>query len=135
MLRFLEEDPAATAIFIYPTKVCPGNVLLVGRCWLTRAPQALAQDQRLALEQLLYSCPGLEHIKVYNYDGDTPQELRAGQLSALARGKVIDVWIGIRESASVIFTNFVRSTDYNPVRWATDLSDRIGYASRFYTAA
>ncbi|TFY60626.1 hypothetical protein EVJ58_g5016 [Rhodofomes roseus] len=52
--------------------------------------QALAQDQRLALEQLLYTCPGLEHIKVYNYDGDTPQELRAG----------------IRESASVIFTNF-----------------------------
>ncbi|KAI0736617.1 P-loop containing nucleoside triphosphate hydrolase protein [Fomitopsis betulina] len=71
VLRFLEEDSCTTAIFIYPTK-------------------ALAQDQRLALEQLLYSCPGLEHIKVYNYDGDTPQELRAG----------------IRESASVIFTNF-----------------------------
>ncbi|KAH9930993.1 P-loop containing nucleoside triphosphate hydrolase protein [Fomitopsis serialis] len=71
VLRFLEEDPTSTAMFIYPTK-------------------ALAQDQRLALEQLLYSCPGLEHIQVYNYDGDTPQEARAG----------------IRESASVIFTNF-----------------------------
>ncbi|OCH95579.1 P-loop containing nucleoside triphosphate hydrolase protein [Obba rivulosa] len=71
VLKFLEEDSQATAMFIYPTK-------------------ALAQDQRIALEQLLYYCPGLEHTKVYNYDGDTPQELRAG----------------IRESASVIFTNF-----------------------------
>ncbi|CDO70744.1 hypothetical protein BN946_scf184798.g59 [Trametes cinnabarina] len=33
---------------------------------------------------------GLEHIKVSTYDGDTPQELRAG----------------IRDTASVIFTNF-----------------------------
>ena len=40
--------------------------------------KALAQDQRAALEQLLYSCPGLEHVKVSTYDGDTPQELRAG---------------------------------------------------------
>ncbi|KIJ60621.1 hypothetical protein HYDPIDRAFT_32044 [Hydnomerulius pinastri MD-312] len=68
LLRLLEEDPSATAIFVYPTK-------------------ALAQDQRTALEQLLWSCPGLHHIKVANYDGDTPQEQ-------------------IRESASVIFTNF-----------------------------
>ncbi|KAI8998791.1 DEAD/H helicase [Trametes punicea] len=71
LLQFLEADPHSTAIFIYPTK-------------------ALAQDQRGALEQLLYACPGLEHIKVSTYDGDTPQELRAG----------------IRETASVIFTNF-----------------------------
>ncbi|KAI0664969.1 P-loop containing nucleoside triphosphate hydrolase protein [Cubamyces menziesii] len=71
LLQFLETDPQSTAIFIYPTK-------------------ALAQDQRAALEQLLYACPGLEHIKVLTYDGDTPQDLRAG----------------IRESASVIFTNF-----------------------------
>ncbi|EMD38568.1 hypothetical protein CERSUDRAFT_82843 [Gelatoporia subvermispora B] len=71
VLKALQEDHQSTAMFIYPTK-------------------ALAQDQRIALEQLLYSCPGLEHIKVYNYDGDTAQELRAG----------------IRENASVIFTNF-----------------------------
>ncbi|KAI0336366.1 DEAD/H helicase [Cubamyces sp. BRFM 1775] len=71
LLQFLETDPQSTAIFIYPTK-------------------ALAQDQRAALEQLLFACPGLEHIKVSTYDGDTPQDLRAG----------------IRESASVIFTNF-----------------------------
>ncbi|KAH9901228.1 DEAD/H helicase [Cubamyces lactineus] len=71
LLQFLETDPHSTAIFIYPTK-------------------ALAQDQRAALEQLLYACPGLEHIKVSTYDGDTPQDLRAG----------------IRENASVIFTNF-----------------------------
>ncbi|KAL7283261.1 hypothetical protein ACG7TL_002690 [Trametes sanguinea] len=71
LLQFLESDPHSTAIFIYPTK-------------------ALAQDQRAALEQLLYSCPGLEHIQVSTYDGDTPQELRAG----------------IRDTASVIFTNF-----------------------------
>ncbi|KAH9946253.1 P-loop containing nucleoside triphosphate hydrolase protein [Epithele typhae] len=71
LLCFLQAEPQSTAIFIYPTK-------------------ALAQDQRTALEQLLYSCPGLQHIKVATYDGDTPQELRPV----------------IRESASVIFTNF-----------------------------
>jgi DEAD/DEAH box helicase domain-containing protein len=62
--------------------------------------QALAQDQRAALEQLLLCCPGLEHIKVRlsdvqswfrgcyhlnsvqvaTYDGDTPKELRQGLL-------------------------------------------------------
>ncbi|KAI0670538.1 DEAD/H helicase [Trametes maxima] len=71
LLQSLEMDPQSTAMFIYPTK-------------------ALAQDQRAALEQLLYACPGLEHIKVFTYDGDTPQELRAG----------------IRDTASVVFTNF-----------------------------
>ncbi|KAI0703572.1 P-loop containing nucleoside triphosphate hydrolase protein [Cytidiella melzeri] len=71
LMRFLEQNPQSTAIFIYPTK-------------------ALAQDQRQALQQLLYSCPGLEHIQVATYDGDTPQDERKR----------------IRESASVIFTNF-----------------------------
>ncbi|KAI1787885.1 P-loop containing nucleoside triphosphate hydrolase protein [Ganoderma leucocontextum] len=71
LLQFLEADTDSTAIFIYPTK-------------------ALAQDQRAALEQLLYYCPGLQHVKVSTYDGDTPQELRSG----------------IRETSSVIFTNF-----------------------------
>ncbi|KAJ7590973.1 DEAD/H helicase [Mycena floridula] len=71
LLRFLQENPNSTAIFVYPTK-------------------ALAQDQRAALEQLLSACPGLEHIQVANYDGDTPKESRAE----------------IRKTASVIFTNF-----------------------------
>ncbi|SJL04493.1 related to helicases [Armillaria ostoyae] len=66
-----KEDPEATAIFVYPTK-------------------ALAQDQRGALEQLLCACPGLQHVKVSTYDGDTPQDKRKG----------------IRETASVILTNF-----------------------------
>ncbi|KAJ3762940.1 DEAD/H helicase [Lentinula raphanica] len=71
LLMLLEKDPHATAIFVYPTK-------------------ALAQDQRTAMENLLNSCPNLEHIQVSTYDGDTPNEKRAG----------------IRASASVIFTNF-----------------------------
>lgn len=71
LLKFLEESSNATAIFIYPTK-------------------ALAQDQRTALEQLLWACPGLQHIKVATYDGDTAQDHRRS----------------IRETASVIFTNF-----------------------------
>ncbi|KAG1882994.1 hypothetical protein F4604DRAFT_1953038 [Suillus subluteus] len=71
LLKFLEENSSATAIFIYPTK-------------------ALAQDQHTALEQLLWACPGLQHIKVATYDGDTPQDHRRT----------------IRETASVIFTNF-----------------------------
>ncbi|GJE86964.1 DEAD/DEAH box helicase [Phanerochaete sordida] len=52
--------------------------------------KALAQDQKQALEQLLAACPGMESINVATYDGDTPQEERRA----------------IRESASVIFTNF-----------------------------
>ncbi|GLB35145.1 putative DNA replication factor CDT1 like [Lyophyllum shimeji] len=71
VLRFLEDDASATAIFIYPTK-------------------ALAQDQRGAMEKLISNCPGVQHLKVATYDGDTPQERRAE----------------IRETASVIFTNF-----------------------------
>ncbi|KAF7440973.1 hypothetical protein PC9H_001322 [Pleurotus ostreatus] len=71
VLRFLEEDASATAIFVYPTK-------------------ALAQDQKTAMERLLVSCPGLEHIQVATYDGDTLSEYRTG----------------IREAASIIFTNF-----------------------------
>ncbi|TFK54805.1 P-loop containing nucleoside triphosphate hydrolase protein [Heliocybe sulcata] len=57
ILRYLEEDGAATALLIYPTK-------------------ALAQDQKLALEKLLGACSGLEHVTIATYDGDTPQEAR-----------------------------------------------------------
>ncbi|KAJ7445770.1 P-loop containing nucleoside triphosphate hydrolase protein [Mycena galericulata] len=77
VLQYLEANSHSTALFVYPTK-------------------ALAQDQRAALEQLTACCPGLEHLKasglhlIATYDGDTPREYRAG----------------IRETASVIFTNF-----------------------------
>uniref|UniRef100_A0A0W0G829 Phosphoglycerate kinase n=1 Tax=Moniliophthora roreri TaxID=221103 RepID=A0A0W0G829_MONRR len=71
LLKFLEENPSSTAILVYPTK-------------------ALAQDQKASLEVLLGAYPGLDHIRVATYDGDTPKELRAG----------------IRENCSVIFTNF-----------------------------
>ncbi|KAL1758264.1 hypothetical protein FB107DRAFT_207459 [Schizophyllum commune] len=70
-LRCLLEDASSRAIFVYPTK-------------------ALAQDQKAALQQLLGSCAGLEHIQVDTYDGDTPQDRRRQ----------------IRERASIIFTNF-----------------------------
>ncbi|KAH9079220.1 P-loop containing nucleoside triphosphate hydrolase protein [Lactarius deliciosus] len=71
LLRILEQDEGAKALFIYPTK-------------------ALAQDQKAALEQLLACCPGLEHIPISTYDGDTPQDARPT----------------IRDTASVLFTNY-----------------------------
>ncbi|KAH9060057.1 P-loop containing nucleoside triphosphate hydrolase protein [Lactarius vividus] len=70
LLHILEQDEGAKALFIYPTK-------------------ALAQDQKAALEQLLACCPGLEHIPISTYDGDTPQDARPT----------------IRDTASVLFTN------------------------------
>jgi len=52
-------------------------------CWISYYfPQALAQDQRTALEQLLWACHGLQHIKVATYDGDTPQEYRRSKSPA-----------------------------------------------------
>ncbi|EKM82852.1 hypothetical protein AGABI1DRAFT_125317 [Agaricus bisporus var. burnettii JB137-S8] len=71
ILKFLEDDIEAKAICIYPTK-------------------ALEQDQKASLETMIQNCPGLEHIRVSTYDGDTPQEQRPT----------------IREESSVIFTNF-----------------------------
>ncbi|EAU88392.2 DEAD/H helicase [Coprinopsis cinerea okayama7 len=71
LLMALEQDPSATAIFVYPTK-------------------ALAQDQKASLEQLIFTCRGLNRLTVATYDGDTAQDER----------------IKIRETASVIFTNF-----------------------------
>lgn len=43
--------------------------------------QALAQDQRLAMDQLLRKCPSLDEIQVFTYDGDTPKEKREGVFS------------------------------------------------------
>lgn len=56
-LKAFEKDPAATAIYIYPTK-------------------ALAQDQKRGLADLLRACEHLEHIKIATFDGDTPREDR-----------------------------------------------------------
>jgi hypothetical protein len=69
--------------------------------------QALAQDQRTALEQLLWACPGLQHIKVATYDGDTPQDHRRGKPATFCVWHLV-ISPAIRETASVIFTNFVR---------------------------
>ncbi len=77
--------------------------------------QALAQDQRAALEQLLYSCPGLQHVKISTYDGDTPQELRSGTSNSPpyrpsythSSNRAHAGHVVIRETSSVIFTNFV----------------------------
>ncbi|KAF9511370.1 hypothetical protein BS47DRAFT_1298934 [Hydnum rufescens UP504] len=52
--------------------------------------KALAQDQKAALQQLLTRCTGLDHVRIETYDGDTPQDQRSI----------------IRETASIIFTNF-----------------------------
>ncbi|KZV84071.1 hypothetical protein EXIGLDRAFT_727691, partial [Exidia glandulosa HHB12029] len=71
VLEFLEENIESTALFVYPTK-------------------ALAQDQKQAMEQLLFSCTGLENVKVATYDGDTPADQRRG----------------IRDNASIVFANF-----------------------------
>ncbi|KAL0071661.1 ATP-dependent 3'-5' DNA helicase [Marasmius tenuissimus] len=88
LLRFLEENPSSTAIFVYPTKVSLS--FLDSEKTRNDVTKALAQDQKASLERLLSACPGLEHIEVATYDGDTPTEKRRG----------------IRETASVIFTNF-----------------------------
>lgn len=108
VLRFLEEDADATAMFIFPTK-------------------ALAQDQKATLVQLLTQCPGLEHVQVIygmsmsvyginaitqvaTYDGDTPQEERRGWHLSIPESSAIDLAgtsLAIRDKASVIFTNFV----------------------------
>ncbi|PPQ78161.1 hypothetical protein CVT25_015494 [Psilocybe cyanescens] len=71
LLAYLNEDLHSTAILVFPTK-------------------ALAQDQKASLSNLFQICPGLEHLKVATYDGDTPYELRTE----------------IRDTASVILTNF-----------------------------
>ncbi|KAL1683546.1 hypothetical protein EV122DRAFT_286287 [Schizophyllum commune] len=76
-----------TAQLIYCRCTVPTHPLYTSS---SHVPQALAQDQKAALQQLLGSCAGLEHIQVDTYDGDTPQDSRRQ----------------IRERASIIFTNF-----------------------------
>ncbi|KAK9370101.1 hypothetical protein V1509DRAFT_618524 [Lipomyces kononenkoae] len=57
ILRALEQDCDATAIYIFPTK-------------------ALAQDQKRALQNILRLMPSLNNVVVDTYDGDTPKEDR-----------------------------------------------------------
>lgn len=57
VLQALEQDPHATALYIFPTK-------------------ALAQDQRRLFQELISAVPELAHHVVATYDGDTPQEER-----------------------------------------------------------
>lgn len=57
VVKALEEDPRARAIFVFPTK-------------------ALAQDQGRGLRELIGFMPGMEDVKVETYDGDTPWEER-----------------------------------------------------------
>jgi DEAD/DEAH box helicase domain-containing protein len=56
-LQAFEQDPEATAIYIYPTK-------------------ALAQDQKRGLSELLACCDHLDSIKIATFDGDTPKQDR-----------------------------------------------------------
>ncbi|KAG6849336.1 hypothetical protein H0H93_009302 [Arthromyces matolae] len=89
-LQFLEADPHSTAIFVFPTKVSLPLLMSSPFNLLHDLLQALAQDQKASMEQLVSTCPGLQHLKVATYDGDTPPEVRPE----------------LRESSSVIFTNF-----------------------------
>ncbi|KAI5481435.1 DNA/RNA helicase, DEAD/DEAH box type [Pseudohyphozyma bogoriensis] len=57
MLKALENDPASTGIYIFPTK-------------------ALAQDQMRGLRDLLAGWEELEHVKIATFDGDTAREDR-----------------------------------------------------------
>ncbi|GAA6014536.1 hypothetical protein JCM10207_001638 [Rhodosporidiobolus poonsookiae] len=57
VVRALEDDQEATALYVFPTK-------------------ALAQDQKRSLGELVAAVEGLEHVRVATFDGDTPKEDR-----------------------------------------------------------
>ena len=59
VLQTLLADPAARALYLFPTK-------------------ALAQDQTAALNQFLEAMGALEQVPVRTYDGDTARSQRAG---------------------------------------------------------
>ena len=59
ILSRLAADPTACALYLTPTK-------------------ALGSDQLLAVERLVRACPSLKGVQPAPYDGDTPQEARAG---------------------------------------------------------
>lgn len=57
VVQALEEDPDATALYVFPTK-------------------ALAQDQKRSLGELVSGVDGLEGVKIATFDGDTPRDDR-----------------------------------------------------------
>jgi len=68
VLQTLLEDPAAKAVYLFPTK-------------------ALSQDQQAELNEVLLG--GELPVKIFTYDGDTPQSIR----------------ISVREQGRVVITN------------------------------
>jgi DEAD/DEAH box helicase domain-containing protein len=70
VLHALEQDNLSRAMYIFPTK-------------------ALAQDQKRSLKDMLAYMPGLQHVLVETFDGDTPMQERNL----------------IREEGRIIFTN------------------------------
>lgn len=70
VMHALERDHDSRAMYIFPTK-------------------ALAQDQKRSLREMLGYMPGLEHVLVETFDGDTPMVERNS----------------IRDEARIIFTN------------------------------
>jgi DEAD/DEAH box helicase domain-containing protein len=68
VLQTLLEDPAAKAVYLFPTK-------------------ALSQDQQSELNEVLLG--GELPVKIFTYDGDTPQSIR----------------ISVREQGRVVITN------------------------------
>ncbi len=65
VLDALLKDPSARALYVFPTK-------------------ALANDQRAELDETLAALPG--EIRVFTYDGDTPQDARK---AIRARGHIV----------------------------------------------
>ncbi len=65
VLDAMLKDPSARALYIFPTK-------------------ALANDQRAELDETLAALPG--EIRVFTYDGDTPQDARK---AIRARGHIV----------------------------------------------
>ena len=89
----------------------------------------MAQDQLVAVQNLLSSCPELEVIQVAAYDGDTPQEARR-RCPAAPRRLPSEQRIGqIRENASIMFTNFVRN--FYKEKFPSLTSMIVGHASLF----
>ncbi|RLE05107.1 MAG: helicase [Candidatus Aminicenantes bacterium] len=65
VLQSILENPSSRAIYLFPTK-------------------ALSQDQRAELEEIINLLP--QEIRIFTYDGDTPQEARK---AIRARGQII----------------------------------------------
>ena len=129
-MQFLEDDSEATAMLVFPTKVTTldsapvtfSDILL----------QALAQDQKLALQQFIAEIPSLSHLKVSHLARGCGMQglienvrwklmmetlLRMSVVVWSTFLSIIECWLidtsaGVRETASVIFTNFVSHSSH-----------------------